>query len=368
MIPTPCYLIDETLLEKNLALLKQVQEKSQCKILLALKAFAMFSTFPLIRQYLYGVSASSPHEARLGREEFGREVHTYAPAYSQRDIDQLISHSNYLIFNSLSQWQRYVKSIPEHIRCGLRINPEYSEIKTDLYNPCAKKSRLGMTRQHLKHLPSGISGLHFHAMCEQNADTLERLLEVVEEKFSKELQQVEWVNFGGGHHITRSDYNVELLIDLITRFRKRYGVTVFLEPGEAVALNTGVLVTSVLDIVENDISIAILDTSAEAHMPDILGMPYRPEIIGAEKPEVYPYKYRLAGPTCLAGDIIGDYSFSEKLVPGSKIVLLDMAHYSMVKNNTFNGVALPSIAIRTSNDDIKIIRTFTYNDYKDRLS
>ncbi|MBU2511205.1 carboxynorspermidine decarboxylase [bacterium] len=367
-IPTPCYLVDEELLENNLKLLERVQQDSGRRILLALKAFSMFSTFPLIRRYLRGVSASSPHEARLGKEEFKGEVHTYAPAYSEADMDELVQISDVLIFNSFGQWGRYRSRIPNSIRCGLRINPGYSEIKVDLYNPCAKKSRLGIVRSQFEGIPEGISGLHFHAMCEQDADTLERIMEIVERDFSSFLHQIDWINLGDGHHITRPGYNVDLLIRIIRNIREKYGLEVFLEPGEAVALNCGILVASVIDIVENDIRIAILDTSAEAHMPDVLAMPYRPEIIGAAQPDKSQHTYRLAGPTCLAGDVIGDYSFDEPLLPGSKLVFLDMAHYSMVKNNTFNGVCLPSILIQDKLNRTRIVRQFKYEDYKSRLS
>ncbi|NQU64388.1 MAG: carboxynorspermidine decarboxylase, partial [SAR324 cluster bacterium] len=293
---------------------------------------------------------------------------SYAPAFSAADIEQLVATSDYLIFNSTSQWHRFRELIPGNISCGLRINPEYSEVAVELYNPCAANSRLGITRRHFPADLDGITGLHFHALCEQNADTLERILSVVEKNFGAEIQQMKWVNFGGGHHITRSDYDLDLLIQLITSFKDRYDVELYLEPGEAIALNCGVLVASVLDIVENDTNIAILDTSAEAHMTDVLAMPYRVEILGADKPGVHPHVYRLAGLTCLAGDVIGDYSFPMKLEPGSKVVFLDMGHYSMVKNNMFNGVQLPAIALRDKNGQINLVRHFGYQDYKNRLS
>ncbi|MFH2132167.1 MAG: carboxynorspermidine decarboxylase [bacterium] len=367
-IETPCYLVDEVLLENNLRILSEMQRQSGCRILLALKAFAMVSLFPLIREALPGVSASSPWEARLGKEAFGGEVQTYSPAYSDADIRQLVNWSDTLIFNSFGQWQRYRDSIPAHIQCGLRINPEYSEIDIDLYNPCARGSRLGITRSQFRSGDlEGISGLHFHTLCEQNADTLERTLAVIEEKFGAWIGQMRWMNFGGGHHLTRDDYDRERAIRIIRSFRERYGVDVILEPGEAVALNTGVLIASVVDIMENDQQIAILDTSAEAHMPDVIAMPYRPEILGADKPGVHPHTYRLAGNTCLAGDIIGDYSFPEPLKRGSKLIFMDMAHYTMVKNSLFNGVRLPAIRIRTKSDQIRTARDFHYEDYKNRL-
>lgn len=367
-VPTPCYLVDEGALKRNLHTLKTVQDVSGGKILLALKAFAMHALFPLIREYLYGVCASSPYEARLGKEEFGKMVHTYGPAYSPSDIDQLIETSDYLIFNSESQWKRYKEIIPSSIRCGYRINPGYSEIEIDLYDPCSSHSRLGIPFKNFPEDLSGITGLHFHALCEQNADTLQRILEVVEEKYGKVLSRVDWINMGGGHHITRSDYDVDLLIELIRQLRSVYSLEVFLEPGEAIALNTGVLVASVLDIVDCGIKIAILDTSAEAHMPDVLAMPYRPVVIGAGESGQYAYTYRLAGMTCLAGDVIGDYSFRKPLEIGDKLIFTDMAHYTMVKNNMFNGIKLPSLVLYTSDHRIQIIKRFSYEDYKSRLS
>ena len=367
-VPTPCYLVDEEALKRNLHTLKTVQDVSGGKILLALKAFAMHALFPLIREYLYGVCASSPYEARLGKEEFGKMVHTYGPAYSPSDIDQLIETSDYLIFNSESQWKRYKEIIPSSIRCGYRINPGYSEIEIDLYDPCSSHSRLGIPFKNFPEDLSGITGLHFHALCEQNADTLQRILEVVEEKYGKVLSRVDWINMGGGHHITRSDYDVDLLIELIRQLRSVYSLEVFLEPGEAIALDTGVLIASVLDIVDCGIKIAILDTSAEAHMPDVLAMPYRPVVIGAGESGQYAYTYRLAGMTCLAGDVIGDYSFRKPLEIGDKLIFTDMAHYTMVKNNMFNGIKLPSLVLYTSDHRIQIIKRFSYEDYKSRLS
>lgn len=367
-LPSPCYLVDEAALEKNLGILNHIQEKSGCKILLALKAFAMFSVFPLVKTYLHGVCASSPFEARLGREEFGKLVHTYGPAYSESDIRHLLPNTDYLIFNSINQWQRFKVLIPPTVQCGLRINPEYSEIETDLYNPCAPNSRLGIPFGHFPDIPDGISGIHFHAMCEQNADTLVRIWEVVERRFKPHLQTIRWINLGGGHHITRSDYDTDLLIQLVAKIKKSYDLDVFLEPGEAVALNTGVLVASVLDIVDNSMPIAILDTSAEAHMPDVLAMPYRPDMIGSKLPGELPYTYRIAGNTCLAGDVIGDYSFDKELKIGDRVVFTDMAHYTMVKNNMFNGVNLPSIALLSQIGQVRLIKRFSYDDYRNRLS
>jgi carboxynorspermidine decarboxylase len=371
-IPTPCYVIDESALEENLKILKAVQQKTGCKILLALKGFAMFSVFPQIRQYLSGIAASSLHEARLGFEAFGKEVHVYSPAYKPSEFDELLSYCDHMVFNSFSQW-RYFKPFIEKsskpLKCGIRINPEHSEVNTPLYDPCAPFSRLGITRQEMENQAfDGITGLHFHTLCEKNADALERTLKALEENFSAVIDQMEWMNLGGGHHITRKDYDKDLLCQLIDRVKHRYSVEVYLEPGEAVVLNTGVLVSSVLDIIHNRMGIAILDTSATAHMPDVIEMPYRPEIIGAGLPGEYPHTYRLGGLTCLAGDIIGDYSFKEPLQIGSKLVFLDMAHYTMVKNNTFNGVRLPSIAIQNRKGDIRIVKQFGYEDYRNRLS
>jgi len=371
-IPTPCYVIDETVLEQNLKILDTVQRRTDCKILLALKGFAMFSVFPLIRQYLSGIAASSLDEARLGFEEFGKEVHVYSPAYKSPEFDELLSYCDHMVFNSFSQWH-YFKPLIEKkgnfLRCGIRINPEHSEVDTPLYDPCAPFSRLGITRQALENEDlTGISGLHFHTLCEKNADALERTLKVFEKNFGLLIDQMEWINFGGGHHITRKDYDKDLLCQLIERVKHRYSVEAYLEPGEAVVLNAGVLVSSVLDITHNRMDIAILDTSATAHMPDVIEMPYRPEIIGAGLPGEYPHTYRLGGLTCLAGDVIGDYSFKEPLHIGSKLVFQDMAHYTMVKNNTFNGVRLPSIAIQDKKGDIRIIKQFGYEDYRNRLS
>jgi carboxynorspermidine decarboxylase len=371
-IPTPCYVVDEGALERNLRVLDSVQRRSGCKIIMALKGFAMFSVFPLIREYLHGVTASSLDEARLGFEEFGREVHVFAPAYKDSEFEELLRYSNHIVFNSFSQWSRFkplISATDTKISCGIRVNPEHSEVKVPIYDPCGPFSRLGVTLAHFEEENlEGISGLHFHNLCELNADSLARTLSVFEEKFGKFLEGMQWVNFGGGHHITRKDYDVDLLCELIVDFKKRYPVEIYLEPGEAIALHTGVLVASVLDIVHNEMDIAILDTSAAAHMPDVLEMPYRPEIDGAGKAGEFPHTYRLGGMTCLAGDIIGDYSFPEPLSIGSKIVLMDMAHYTMVKNNTFNGVRLPSIAVRDRQENIRIVRRFGYEDYRNRLS
>nr|WP_208619471.1 MULTISPECIES: carboxynorspermidine decarboxylase [Paenibacillus] len=371
-LPSPAYLVDERLLTKNLETLNYVQERTGAKILLAQKGFSMHALYPLVGKYLHGVTSSSLFEARLGFEEMGKEVHVYAPAYMDREFDELLRYTDHIVFNSFDQWNRFkgrVQSAPKAISCGIRVNPEYSEIEVPLYDPCYNYSRMGVTLPNFRPEElEGIDGLHFHTMCEQNSDTLERTLKVVEEKFGEYLHGMKWLNFGGGHHITRPDYDLETLIKCILHMKETYDVQIYLEPGEAVALNTGYLVATVLDTMRNGMDIAILDTSAECHMPDVLAMPYRPGIIGAGEPGEYPYTYRLGGMTCLAGDIIGDYSFPEPLKYGDKLVFLDMAHYSMVKNHMFNGVNLPAIASYNEEEGLKVIREFEYNDFSNRLS
>ena len=371
-LPTPAYLVDERLLLKNLEQLQNIKNRSGCKILLAQKAFSLFALYPLIGKYLDGVAASGVFEARLGFEEMGKEVHTYAPAFAPGDMEQIIEYSDHILFNSFGQWRQFqgqIKTSGKQIECGLRINPQYSEIATDLYNPCISGSRLGIPPQHFE--PdnlTGIDGFHFHTMCEQNADVLKRTLKAVDQTFGAYIKQAKWLNFGGGHHITKTNYDAETLIDCITSTQERYGVQVYLEPGEAVALNTGYLITTVLDTMENGIPLAILDASAACHMPDVLEMPYRPHIVGAGKPGEKPYTYRLGGPTCLAGDIIGDYSFDARLRAGDKLIFCDMAHYTMVKNNTFNGMPLPAIAVYSQKKGFQIVKQFGYEDFKNRLS
>lgn len=372
-LPSPCYLVDERLLKKNLEVLEHVQKESGAEIILATKAFSMFSTFPLIGKYLKGVTSSSLFEARLGYEEMGKQVHIFSPAYREDEFDEIMEYSDHIIFNSFNQWKLYrdkIKNYKEkNIECGIRINPEYSEIETDIYNPCFKNSRMGVTLDNFEEDElEGIDGLHFHTMCEQNSDTLARTIKVVDEKFGKYIKNMKWINFGGGHHITRKDYNIETLIDSVLYMKNKYNVNVYLEPGEAVALNSGFLVCTVLDIIKNGMDIAILDTSAACHMPDVLEMPYRPNVIGAGNPGEYKYTYRFGGPTCLAGDIIGDYSFKEPLKCGDKLVFCDMAIYSMVKNNTFNGINLPSIVKYSEENGIEIVKKFGYEDFKGRLS
>lgn len=371
-VSTPCFVVDRQALKRNLAILQNVQDRTGCRILLALKGFAMFHVFPLLRQTLWGVCASSPHEARLGRD-FQGEVHAFAAAYSPAHVEALLRYSDVLVFNSFSQWQRFrpvVQDAGVPIRCGIRVNPEHSEGKVPLYDPCAFGSRLGVRREQFDGQDlTGISGLHFHTLCEHNADALARTLRVFEEKFGTFLPSMKWVNFGGGHHITRADYDVDLLCRLIQGFTSRYPLQVYLEPGEAVALNAGILVAEVLDIVQNDMPIAILDASVPTHMPDVLEMPYRPEVAGAGMPGEKAHTYRLAGLSCLAGDVAGEYSFDRPLGVGRKLAFLDMAHYSMVKTTTFNGVALPSIALYDSEtDSYEVVREFGYEDYRNRLS
>jgi carboxynorspermidine decarboxylase len=370
-IPTPYYVIDEAALVRNLQVLEAVQRRAGCHILLALKAFATFRTFPLLRASLSGTAASSLFEARLGYEEFGDSVHLCAPGFAEREFPELLSYCGHVTFNSLSQWQRFkpvVDANPRQTACAIRVNPEHSEVKVPIYDPCTQGSRLGVTAQHIEgvHL-DGITGLHFHTLCGHDADALERTLAVVEEKFGTVLGRVNWLNLGGGHHITRAGYDLDLLCNLIGRLREQYGVEVYLEPGEAIVLNAGVLVGSVLDLLPN--GAAVLDVSATAHMPDVLEMPYRPDIVGAGAPGEFEHTYRLGGPTCLAGDVIGDFSFAEPLQVGSQIVFEDMACYTMVKNTMFNGVRLPSIAVKDSTTgEVRLIRSFEYDDYRKRLS
>lgn len=377
-VETPCYVIDEGALKRNLELLKLVREKAGCKILLAQKAFSAFAVYPLIAKYLDGVTASGIFEAKLGYEEmakpFGKENHVFSPAYPEQDFDELLKNCDHMVFNSPRQWAKFrdrVRANERYIQAGIRVNPEYSEIETDIYNPCFTGSRLGCTLEEFRKAPAlyeGIDGLHFHTMCEQGADTLERTLPHVEEKFGFMFDKIKWLNFGGGHHITKPGYNVAKLIECVKRIRETYGLEVYLEPGEAIALNAGWLVTTVLDTFANGCNIAITDASAACHMPDVLEMPYRPEITGAGKPGEKPYTYRLGGNTCLAGDVIGDYSFDEPLNGGERLVFGDMAIYSMCKNNTFNGMPLPSIYLLKESGEVELIKKFGYEDFKGRLS
>jgi carboxynorspermidine decarboxylase len=374
-LQTPCYLTDLGLLRKNLEVLKGVQDRTGCKILLAQKGFAAWSTYELCSRYLAGAACSSLHEAKLAHEYFPGEVHLCAPAYRDDDMETYVQIVDHIVFNSFTQWQRYkpvLQAAPRHVEAGLRINPMHSEVKTKIYDPCSPGSRLGIIQENFEaDQLDGITGLHFHTLCELNADSLARTLPAVEAKFGAFIRRMDWINFGGGHHITRPDYDVDLLCDLISNFYKTYPnlKTIYLEPGEAIALNTGVLVASVLDIMSNAMDIAILDTSASAHMPDVLEMPYRPNITGGDLPGQKKYTYRLAGPTCLAGDVIGDYSFDKPLQVGDKLVFGDMAHYTMVKNTMFNGINLPDIVLYNPDEDTYTLqRRFTYADFKSRLS
>jgi carboxynorspermidine decarboxylase len=375
-VATPAFVVDIEALEANLRILDDVQKRASCTIILALKGFAMWGVADVVRRYLPGVAASSPHEAELGKREFEGVVHSYAPAYSPDEFREVLRFSDHVVFNSLSQRDRLLPIYEEHLRAGghsvelgLRVNPEHREVEKAIYDPCAPCSRLGATLASIEgRSMQGLNGLHFHTLCELGADALERTLAVIEEKFGPYLEQVAWVNFGGGHHITRPGYDTDLLVRLIERFKARWNVEVILEPGEAIAIRTGVLVSSVLDIVDNGMKIAILDTSATAHMPDTLEMPYRPDIIGAAEPGVHAHTYRLGGLTCLAGDIVGDYSFERPLEVGDKLVFLDMSHYTMVKTSNFNGVRLPDIAVREPSGTIRVIKRFGYDSYRDRLS
>lgn len=369
-LPSPSYVCEQDLLENNLKLLKRVQDEADVNILLALKGFALYSTFDLCKKYLKGCCASGLHEAILAKEEFGGEVHTYSPAFKEEEIDEIIELSNHLVFNSFNQLKQFRQKALGKTSLGLRINPEYSSVEVDLYNPCAINSRLGITKANFEEDElEGIDGLHFHALCEQNVDALEGALKAFEDNFSMYFKDLKWVNFGGGHHITREDYDVEGLIKLLKDFKKRYPhLKVYLEPGEAVGWQTGYLVATVLDVIKNGMNLAILDTSAEAHMPDTLAMPYRADIRNSGIANEKEYTYRLGGNTCLAGDIIGDYSFDKPLEIGDKIILEDMIHYTMVKTTTFNGIKLPSIVIKLSNDCYQIVNNFGYNEYKGRLS
>ena len=367
-IETPCYVVDEGRLIHNLEILREVRERAGCKILLAQKAFSMFAVYPLIARYLDGTTASGLYEARLGREEFPGEVHVFEPAFKPSEIDELARISDHIVFNSLAQLYKFKDSC-KSVSIGLRVNPECSTQEHGIYDPCASGSRLGVTNDNFDpEVLRYIDGLHFHTLCEQNSDALETTLAAFEERFGKYLGGLKWVNFGGGHHITREDYNRKRLIKLVSEFKDRYGVEVYLEPGEAVALNAGYLVTEVMDIVHNGIDIAVLDASAACHMPDVLEMPYRPPLFLSGKEGEKPYSYRLSSRTCLAGDIIGDYSFDKPLEVGDRLCFEDMAIYSMVKNNTFNGMPLPDIGILRTDGSFELVKRFGYEDFKGRLS
>ena len=372
-LPSPCYVVDEAALRRNLSILESVQERTGAKILLALKGFAMHRVFPFLKTVLDGTAASSVNEAKLGRELFGGESHVCAPAYSDADLDELLPLVDHLVFNSVPQLRRYqalaASFSKQKVSIGLRINPEYSEVKTPLYNPCCQGSRLGIRRNQLNGVDlNPVEGFHFHTMCEQNSDTLERTIQVTEKNFLEFFSGLRWFNFGGGHHISRADYDLDRLCRVIKTFQSRHGLQVYLEPGEAIALNAGILVGSVLDIVDDKIPNVILDVSAAAHMPDVLEMPYRPEVRGAGLPGEKAYTYQLGGLTCLAGDQIGKYSFDAMLKLGDRLIFEDMAHYTMVKNTMFNGVRLPGIVLRRASGDFEVVRKFNYEGYRDRLS
>ena len=384
---TPCYVIQEEKLKENLQILKDLRERTGCRILLAQKAFSMYSVYPLIGEYLDGTTASGLYEARLGYEEMGRENHIFSPAYREEEMEEILKYCGHVVFNSPAQLKKYRERAKQAGRSiGLRVNPERSTQEGHaIYDPCAPFSRLGTTAEQFRRELTdeeirSLDGIHFHTLCEQNADALVETLEAVEEKFGDYLYHMKWVNFGGGHHITRKDYDRALLEKCIRHVKETYDVEVYLEPGEAVALDAGILLTQVLEIVENGMKIAILDTSAACHMPDVLEMPYRPPLKDAGEPEKgeaegapargtadRPYVYRLAGPTCLAGDVIGDYTFRQQLQPGDRLEFQDMAIYTMVKNNTFNGMKLPDIILERENGDCQAIRKFGYEDFRCRL-
>ncbi len=369
-LPTPCYVIDEKRLTENLRILRGVQERTGAKILLAQKAFSCYHLYPLIGEYLAGTACSGLYEARLGYEEMGKENHVFSAAYRESEIDEIISYCGHIIFNSFSQLDRYRdRVLAAGKKIGLRVNPECSTQEGhEIYDPCSPVSRLGITRKNFRADDlRGVTGLHFHTLCEQNSDDLEKTLDAVEGKFGEFLSGMEWINFGGGHHITREDYDIPRLERCIRRMQDKYGLEVYLEPGEAVALNAGYLVTQVLDLTENDMPIAILDTSAACHMPDVLEMPYRPPLFGSGESGEKKYSYRLGSQTCLSGDMIGEYSFDEPLSIGDRLVFGDMAIYSMVKNNTFNGMPLPSILLLKQDGSIQVLKEFGYENFRIRL-
>ena len=371
VLPTPCYVVDEARLIKNLELLRYVQQETGCHILLAQKCFSMFRLYPLMGEYLAGTTASGIFEARLGHEEMGKDNHVFAPAFKSEDMRELVQICDHIVFNSIAQlekhrsiWQNSAASV------GIRINPECStqEAEHAIYDPCAVGSRLGVTLANFpQELPEGVEGLHFHTLCEQNSDDLLTTFKAFEAKFGKFFGQLKWLNLGGGHHITRADYDVQALIDLVKYIRSTYGVEVYLEPGEAVALNAGYLVTEVLDIVHNGMDILILDASAACHMPDVLEMPYRPPLYGAGEPDAEGVLFRLGGPTCLAGDVIGDYRFAAPLREGDLLLFGDMAIYTTCKNNTFNGMPLPALWVLREDGRTECLRTFDYEDFAARL-
>ena len=371
-LPTPCFIVDEKRLVQNLAVLRGVADRTGTKILLAQKAFSMFSVYPLLREYLAGTTASGLYEARLGKEEFGGETHVYSPAYAEREFGEILHYADHIVFNSFNQWKAYGNLARAAGKsCGLRLNPECSTQPAEhaMYDPCGPTSRLGITEANFQpELLDGIEGFHFHTLCEQNADDLVRTVAAFEARFGEYMEGIKWLNLGGGHHITRDDYDVETLIKCICYLRDKYNVQIYLEPGEAVVLNAGYLVSTVLEVMHNGKDIAILDTSAACHMPDVLEMPYRPPVWRAGEPGKKAFTYLLTGRSCLAGDVIGEYSFDTRLFEGEQVVFGDMALYTMVKTNTFNGVPLPLIAIRRADGTDEAVRMFDYEDFKGRLS
>ena len=375
-VPSPCFVIDEVAIENNLKILQRVEQESGAKVLAALKAFSCWALAPLYKQYISGCCASGLHEAQLAAEHYGGEVHVFSAAYKHSDLEQICHIANHVVFNSFSQWQNaqpLITKMAQQGRApqfGLRINPEHSEGHVALYDPCAPCSRLGIPLSQFENQDlTGISGLHFHTLCEQGFEPLARTLDIVEEKFGHLFERMQWINFGGGHWITDDSYDVDALIQRIKTFSQRYQVQVYLEPGEAVAIKSGVLISEVLDISWNQQDIAIIDCSATCHLPDTLEMPYRPDIFGAGDACEKAFTYRLGSTTCLAGDVIGDYSFDQPLHIGQRLMFDDQTHYTMVKTTTFNGINLPAIAIWNSHSDqLRIIKEFTYQDFKNRLS
>jgi carboxynorspermidine decarboxylase len=372
-IPSPCYVIDEERFRKNLSLIKHVSDESGAEIILAFKGFAMWGVFPILREYISGAAASSVDEAHLCFKEIGSLAHTYSPVYKSGDFNTILDYSSHITFNSIAQYNKFSQQLinhPKKISAGLRINPEYSEVSNGLYNPCSPGSRLGIIAEDLKDgIPEGIEGLHFHVLFESDSYALEKVLKVVEYKFGRFFQQLKWINLGGGHLITGRDYKTDHLIKILKQFREKSGLHIILEPGSAFAWETGELVATVEDIVENnEIKTAILDVSFTAHMPDCLEMPYKPKILGATDTISGKPTYRMGGNSCLSGDVMGEWSFDKELTPGDRIIFLDMIHYTMVKTTTFNGVHHPSIGIWTTDGKFKLIREFGYDDYKNRLS
>lgn len=369
-VPSPCFVLDEARLRRNMEILDDIQKRGNVKIICALKGYSFWRSFPLIGSYLAGATASSLNEAKLAKEEMGKEVHVFAPVYDDDEIDEILSCAGHITFNSFSQWERFKQKTQQAgVSAGIRVNPQYSTVETDLYNPCGKYSRLGVTEAEFKpELLDGIEGLHFHALCEQDADALEGVLKAFEQHFGKYLGQMKWVNFGGGHHITRKDYHREDLVRILNEFHNRYPhLTVIMEPGEAVGWQTGELVASVGDLVHNEMDIAVLNVSISAHMPDCLEMPYRPAVTGAGMPGEKKYTYKLTGNSCLAGDQLGDFSFDEPLKVGDRIIFEDMIHYTMVKTTFFNGVRHPSIGKFDEEGRFHLLHKFTYQQFKDKL-